>query len=456
MMPRLILFCCFVMFSWLIRRDIYLRKGISRSIWVPILWMAVLGSRPVSFWFGGGELESTLEGSPVDRLIYFGLIVAALIILARRQLNWGALISRNWPIFLFYGYFLLSVTWANSPFASFKRWTKEMGNIFILLVILTESDPQEAFRAVFVRCGYVLIPLSFVFIRYFPEIGRHYNIHSGEIEPIGVTFQKNSLGAMVLVCGLVSIWDWFERWKPGARKQSFVERFAPFTMLLLGVYLLHLCDSKTSIVCLMIAGGILGATRFPFLRSRLSALSILAVGGILGFLVLDQMLGLKEMIVQMLGRDMTFTGRTDVWGVLLGLHTDTVFGTGFMSFWDNPYFKAKLPYWVAYSAHNGYIEIYLAGGLLGVGLLTLMLLRTGWRINRALNGGGDYEVLRFAIFTVALLANFSESNFACMTPVGFLFLIVAVGSAERREAFSDVREAAVTEETPPTMERAMI
>jgi len=129
---------------------------------------------------------------------------------------------------------------------------------------------------------------------------------------------------------------------------------------------------------------------------------------------------------------MTFTGRTDVWRELLNVHTDPFFGTGFMSFWDDPHYRAILPNWVSSSAHNGYLEIYLAGGFIGVTLLAVMLFATGLRIDKALAGGGDYAVVRFAIFIATLVANFSETNFACMTPLGFLFLLAAIGHARRK------------------------
>jgi len=50
----------------------------------------------------------------------------------------------------------------------------------------------------------------------------------------------------------------------------------------------------------------------------------------------------------------------------------------------------------------------------------------GIRINRSLSSGGNFAVVRFAVFAIALIANFSESNFACMTPIGFLLLLVAI------------------------------
>ena len=136
---------------------------------------------------------------------------------------------------------------------------------------------------------------------------------------------------------------------------------------------------------------------------------------------------------------MTFTGRTDVWRELLNVGTDPVLGTGFMSFWDDARYQTLLPEWIAFSAHNGYLEVYLAGGFVGVALLTMMILATGFRINRSLGAGGDYAVVRFAIFVITLIANFSESNFACMTPLGFLFLLATIGHAQPETAAISAR-----------------
>src|SRR5205085_1117224 len=109
-----------------------------------------------------------------------------------------------------------------------------------------------------------------------------------------------------------------------------------------------------SMTCLVLGSFILGATKMPFLRKRMSALGGCALAAVLIFLSLDSLFGIKDEIVQSMGRDMTFTGRTDVWRELLNLHTNPICGTGFMSFWDDMRYRSKLPDWVAFSAHNGY------------------------------------------------------------------------------------------------------
>lgn len=378
-------------------------------------------------WLGFGGGVDTLEGSPIDSLVFFILIFAAFVALARRRLNWSVVISENWPIFLFYAFLLISVLWANSPFISFKRWFKEFGNIAVLLVILTDPRPQQALRAVFVRCACLLLPLSLVFIRYFPSLGRFYTSHGGG-EVTGVATQKNSLGVLVLVCGLVLLWDWLElRKEQRPSKAMRLETKIHFGLLLLALYLMHLSNSASSMVCLFFGAAIILATRLPFFRTRPHLLGMGALAVVLMFWVLDQTVGVKQNVVAGLGRDMTFTGRTDVWRELLALDSDPVLGVGFMSFWDDKSLQSRLPEWVGHSAHNGYLEEYLVGGWVGIFFLVVMLLAVGLRINKALRWDGDYGALRLAILFAFLIGNFSESNIACMTPIGFSFLVAAIG-----------------------------
>jgi exopolysaccharide production protein ExoQ len=441
-MPYLILFSFIILAVWLIRRDITLRPDVSRAIWIPTLWVGIISSRPVSAWIGSGGTENTLDGSPIDRAFYLLLILAAFFTLSRRQVDWGTQLVRNWPVVFFYLFLLVSVVWANSPFASFKRWFKDVGNIIVALVILTEANPLQAFRAVFVRCALVLIPLSLIFIRYFPHLGRTYNRHSGGMEVTGVTFQKNSLGTMILACGLIFLWDWLERSRPGELPRSRIDRYTTILVAAIAVWLLYLSDSKTSILALTLGSLIIISIRLPVLRHRVGTYGIYGITAATLFFLLDHFMGITEFIVASLGRDMTFTGRTEVWQELLNVGTDPLLGTGFMSFWDDEFFQGKLPYWVAHSAHNGYIEVYLAGGIIGIAVLTVMLLGTGARINRALASGSNYAAVRFSIFVMMLVANFSESNFACMTPLGFLFLLAAIGNVKPRFAEYSSEEAA--------------
>ncbi len=433
MIPHIILLISLVVFWRLVKRDNRLREGISGALWIPTLWVGIIASRPLSAWVGFGGSTDTLEGSPMDRAFFFVMIFAALYVVSRRRINWTSLIADNWSVILFYGFLLVSVMWANSPTTSFKRWFKEIGNIFVLLVILTEANPQEALRTLFFRCGCLLLPLSVLFIRWFPDLGRRYNMYSGEMEAIGVTFQKNSLGALIVVTCFLILWDSLVMWnrhKVEPERKLRFDLYLRGVLLLIGSYLLYLCNSQTSLVCLALASTILLATRLPVIRARLPAIGAGVAVIFISFLVLNQFFDVQKTIIHGLGRNTNLTGRTDVWEVLKNVGTDPTIGTGYMSFWDDESFQTKLPKWVAFSAHNGYLEMYLCGGQICLCFLGLMLLATGVKINKAIVWDGDYGVVRFSIFLVALVANYTETNFAWMTPIGFLFLTAAIGHAQ--------------------------
>jgi O-antigen ligase len=419
---------------WAIRRDVARRDGISAALWIPTLWVGIIASRPLSCWLGHevpNGPQYSAEGSPIDGTFFLLLIVAASVVVVNRKPNWSLFVSRNWPILLFYLYLLVTVLWAESTLVSFKRWFKEFGNIMVAMVILTEQNPQRALRAVFVRCGYLLIPLSVIFSRYFPNLGRAYTI-GGEMEIIGVTFQKNSLGAMILVCSMAIVWDLLENKLPGRKARDRVGLLLQIGILILGVYLLRLCDSKTSTVCLALGGAVLATTRIPLLRNRVGSLGLWTLSLVLFFVMVDAVFGIKEAAIQSLGRDMTFTGRTSIWEEIAHQNIDPLVGTGFCSFWTDQHYLSRMFEGIPRSAHNGYLEVYIEGGYIAVTLLAILLGVTALRINEEMRSGANYALFRYAALVVTIVHNFSESGFAIMAPIGFLFILAAIDGPWRQ------------------------
>src|SRR5215468_729214 len=178
MNPRTALLACLLFIAWLFRRDLKRSKNVSHAIWIPFLWAAILGSRPVSIWLGGGvsmtSNDDYLEGSPLDRNFFLLLIGAGIVVLLKRRPQWDVLFRRNWGLFLFYAFWGLSALWSDYTMVAFKRWIKECGHLVMVLVVLTEKDPAAAFKSVLARCAYILVPVSVLFIRYYPDLGRFY------------------------------------------------------------------------------------------------------------------------------------------------------------------------------------------------------------------------------------------------------------------------------------------
>jgi O-antigen ligase len=79
------------------------------------------------------------------------------------------------------------------------------------------------------------------------------------------------------------------------------------------------------------------------------------------------------------------------------------------------------------TVHNGYLEVFLDGGYLGIFFLVIMLINAG--INHARSFVRNYPagVLGLAFFCMLLLNNISESLFARRGPLWSAFLLTTIG-----------------------------
>src|SRR6185312_13628665 len=98
-MPRqlsILVFTCFIVWLW--RKDGIHRPRFSRGLWIPTIWLLLLGSRPLSWWawffFGVGGGSSDLDGSWLDRTFYSTLMVLSLSILVQRRVSLAAVVRQ--------------------------------------------------------------------------------------------------------------------------------------------------------------------------------------------------------------------------------------------------------------------------------------------------------------------------------------------------------------------------
>lgn len=147
--------------------------------------------------------------------VFLFVIGTSFLVATSRGMRWNKLLAGNTPIMLFYLYFALSLFWSGDPTGSLKRLSKDFGLLFVIGLIYSEKDPVQAIRAVFVRTAFVLIPLSVLFVKFYPEYARAYTI-AGDIMITGVTTQKNSLGETILLFTLFLVWDYLEALRRGS------------------------------------------------------------------------------------------------------------------------------------------------------------------------------------------------------------------------------------------------
>src|SRR5207244_13547687 len=113
-----------------------------------------------------------VEGSPFDRNVFIFLLLAALAVLVARSGRVGPLLRKNVLILLYFLFCAVSIVWSDFPFVALKRFIKAIGDLGMVLIVLTESDPLAALKRLVTRLGFFLFPLSVLFIKYYPQIGR--------------------------------------------------------------------------------------------------------------------------------------------------------------------------------------------------------------------------------------------------------------------------------------------
>jgi len=405
-MPRqLALFICILFILWLFASDRKLRPMTSRALWIPLLWIFITGSRPISYWFGGGmtdaSLDAYLDGSPLDRNVFIFLIIVGLIVLLKRRLEWGAIFGSNRWLLIFFIYCGISVIWSYYPFVGFKRWIKDIGNVIMVLIILTERNQVEAVRAVTARYTYLAIPLSLLLIKYFPDVGRYYNHWTWEVIYGGIATEKNNFGAIVFICGIFLVWDFLDQRSKADKKIDKGVFLGRAVLLLMVIWLIIIANSSTATVCLILGIGIVYYLRPPNTSILIRYLGTFSLILVLLVFSLSLFTSFLEILVSAVGRNTTFTGRTDLWGDLLKVPINQVFGTGYQNFWLGPHTKSI---WENYAfhpnqAHNGYLEVYLNGGLIGLCLLVAMIISTGSKLKKELLSGSRLGGLYFSFFT---------------------------------------------------------
>lgn len=429
MPPQLALLLCIGFIIWLFRADMKLRRLPSSALWLPGVWLAIIGSRPLGYWLGldSGAAESAAEGNPINLVVQGGLMLGAFLILTRRGFNWGVFVRDNKALVAIYAYFGLSTLWSFYPFPTFKRIVRDFGTVLMVLVILTEHNPFVVAQLLFVRVSFILFPLSVLFIKYFPEYGRMYS-KSWELMYTGVTTHKNTLGMIVLVFGWMLLLDTLGVRKAVdliGRRQALWIRIA---LLFTGVWLLLMSNSKTSLLC-MILGGIafLGSKHLVKLQSpaRIAAVCLVVI---MFAATLESVFSISGTIIRLMGREETLTGRTAIWDVVKQQPINPLVGCGFMCFWDSPLGQAyrERTETALNSAHNGYLETYVDGGILGLLLLLFMLLAVAAKVLRTLPAGSLPARAGFLFLVVTLVYNGSESNFFRLGVLWFTLLLFGI------------------------------
>lgn len=425
MIPLIAAFATAIASSLLLRLDPNPTR-ISNAIWIPLAWLTIACSRPVSNWLTFGSPADVsaqyIDGSPLDRNVLTLLLALAVGVLYQRSAQVKAILRANVPLVMFLVYCSISMCWADYPLVVLKRWIRAVGDVAMVCIILTEAHPEDALKRVLMWMGAFLLPLSILFTRFFPSLGRSYT-YSGVPMWTGVATDKNALGALCMIVGVLLLSRGLTVWWSPERKYRGRRLFVIVLLFAMAVYLLTMINSKTALACFVMASTLIMMRCFESSYRKPWLLTTIVVGMIaLTYSIL--FLGVGSSAISEMGRDTSLTGRTQVWDTVIPFAVNPWIGAGYENFWIGRRLEMIIRAINSgiNQAHNGYIEIYLNIGWVGLALLGAVVFRGYRNIISGLQDNLEMSGLKLAFFFICLVYNFTEAAFKIMSPVWITFL----------------------------------
>jgi exopolysaccharide production protein ExoQ len=349
------------------------------------------------------------------RLSWYPIYVVVLVLAQRhRQLIWDVA-KRNSTLLLLMGWVFLSTLWSVSPDDTLRRSVALSLTTTFAIYLGVRFDALWVVKLMALALGLDIVG-SAIWGLAFPSTGI---TQDGEYAGAwrGVFASKNQLGAMMLIGRL-------------------------YLAGLGGAFaLLILSTSKTPLFILLGLVPCLALVR-RFFRTRRGFSLLLALSLSLAALLLLVGTVTVGPILALFGRDLTFTGRTDIWDLSWAAVQQSYWiGYGYGAFWSDTSAPATAIWealnWRVPSSHSGLLELWLGLGLFGVVIFALFLVHSFSAITSQASQGTREECMwRIGYFVIFLVHAITEPTTLDQTNVGWALFVSAatVGTCVGRGA----------------------
>lgn len=325
---------------------------------------------------------------------------------------------------------MASMLWAPDAFQVFKQSVGISGVVILALGFCLYGWHQDRYQTVLRPVVTWALGLSLLVGIVMPDIGIHSE-QQFELQGSwrGITFQKNALGQVAAV-GMIF---WFYAWASRTEKMLHVGLGLGLSLLMI-----LLSRSSTSLLLTIICCGTILLRLRPPLRTGRHHSIVTATGWLMVLLPLFCYLifigtldgeVIAGSIGEVFGKDATFSGRTMIWAEVLRLiEQRPLLGVGYNSYWLTPLAlesQQRLG-WPCPSGHNGYLDIWLTLGLVGISLLILYFVRQFADLARLSKIDRNRAALHFALLLYVILANLTES--AWYVPMAIVHIVAIYSS----------------------------
>ncbi len=349
------------------------------------------------------SVEQMSSSNVINQVLYSTLFIIAVIVLIPKKDELFTILKTEKFLSIFIIFSFISIAWSDYSFITFKRIFQVVTIVLNILAFLLYVDSSKEICKHFKYILYPYLILTLVVVFVVP----------GALDPQfhtwrGFTSQKNTLGQI----GLISIILCFIIYKT---EDNIAGKILAVFMGLISIALLFGANSSTSILTFLFLIGIAFFLSFDRIFKPIGIGRTISVLLIISFflIVISIMYFIPELekvIPALFGKDTTFSGRTDLWEYLLSeISVNPIIGIGYQAFWvpesRNILFLYKSFVWLPNEAHNGYLDIYLQLGFVGLSLVVMMLIKYFISFFKVIK---PHPWIWFIIITIII--NFQEST----------------------------------------------
>lgn len=398
---------------------------------------------------GEGTYKTTISANEklfvVKQILFYITYIIPFLLLMRmndKSTKISVIFLRNIHVSLLVGLTVISAMWSELPSLTVLRSVALVGTTIFGIYLANRYTLKE--QLILLRNTFLaIILLSIVFVIVLPQYGVMGGVHAGAWR--GIYTHKNELGRLMSLGTIVFLMQStqegeikmlglkirsigkLKQYIPiETRRTSFLQ--SAFTLLGLGatIAMILLSRSSTGIVNLTIMASALAIFKISQLRrfhlKFLSIIGSVVLISIIAVIVLPN----PEMIFASIGKSSDLSGRGDLWNVLLDLLSSRpLLGFGYGIFWENYGAIVSLAVaWDATHAHNGFLDLTLSVGLLGLALFSISYLSTLAKgLARFRSSKNDESIYPLIILVYIVISNVSETGLFSYNNIYWLLFV---------------------------------
>jgi exopolysaccharide production protein ExoQ len=412
------------------REQPVLELAVSWALILPVLYYASHGI----FWFQVSSTNNSLDASygqvigggrtSVDLAVQIVMFAIVSFLLLTRLKAVLGLCSNHKLFALIPLLAVASASWSQDPISTLKNSVYLGINVLFAFYLYARFSPQRLLQILLI-VGSVSLVLSVGLAIFMPAYGLDNAV--GNSAWRGIYNTKNACAAMT---------SFFLAGAFYAPSLTLLGRLWRRMYVGLSLILIFMSKSATSYILVLLLLIFVITVKLTQ-RLRVSdraaaiALAILLMGSTVAAAVLSM-----SQILFALGKSSTLTGRTSIWhSAMAAVLKRPLLGYGYMAFWQpfsgrvNTVFLENR--WSVSGAHNGFLEVWLSLGAIGLALILLTFVRAIRDAASCLLRANSSSLNWFAsIIFLALVLNLDESHLMVSNDLmSMLYVIACVGLA---------------------------